>query len=99
MQSEQPQVRSYLAWSIVCVFLFWPLAIPAIIFASKVKTLVTAGDYQGGVTASRQARMWAIWATGVGAAVWGLSCCAVGLTAAVAPAQFASLISHLVGHT
>ena len=47
--SGQPpqQIDNNMTMSIVSIFLFWPLAIPAIINASKVNGLVAAGDIAG----------------------------------------------------
>jgi hypothetical protein len=85
-------------WLIACVVLFWPLAIPGIINASRVNALVAAGDHRGAKAASDKAGIWATWATVLGVISWGG---AIALIAAlvVAPAQVASLISILVGHT
>ena len=44
----QPQaIDNNMTMSIVSIFLFWPLAIPAIINASKVNPALQAGDYAG----------------------------------------------------
>ena len=100
MQSEPGPPRTvanYMIWSIVCVLLFWPLAIPAIVNASRRNSLVAAGDYPGAQEASRKSRTWAICATVLGVILWP-SFCVFGIAAAVAPTQVASLLSHLVGH-
>lgn len=46
-QSDPRWVKSsgYMAWSIICIFLFWPLAIPAIIFAGKIDSQNRIGNY------------------------------------------------------
>ena len=41
----QPPIDNNMTMSIVSIFLFWPLAIPAIIAASKVNPALQAGDY------------------------------------------------------
>lgn len=72
-----PQVDNNMTMSIVSIFLFWPLAIPAIINASKVNTLVQQGDYAGAQQASAESKKWSKLALIVGLVIWGLSllCC------------------------
>src|SRR5262249_34895680 len=38
---------NYLAWAIISIFIFWPLAIPAIIFANQVNQKFQLGDFAG----------------------------------------------------
>lgn len=64
---------NYLAWAIISVFLCWPLAIPAIVFATQVNTKWTVGDVAGAHEASRKAKTFALWATIVGAVLWVLN--------------------------
>lgn len=45
--SQPPQIDNNMTMSIVAIFLFWPLAIPAIINAAKVNPLLQQGDYVG----------------------------------------------------
>ena len=63
---------NYLVWSIlVTVMCCWPLGIPAIVNASKVDKLWTAGDYNGAQEASKKAKQFAIFgAIGGGIAVF-----------------------------
>ena len=57
--SPHQQVPNYLVPSIlVTIFCCWPLGIPAIVFAAKVDGLVSRGDMQGAMEASRKAKMW-----------------------------------------
>lgn len=93
-----PAVPNHMAWLIACVVLFWPLAIPGIINASKVNALVAAGDYRGAKAASDKAGAWATWATVLGVILWG-GCLSLAFVLAAAPTQAASVISMLVGHT
>ncbi|WP_412541581.1 CD225/dispanin family protein [Longispora sp. K20-0274] len=72
------EIKNHMAWAIISIFLFWPLAIPAIINASKVNSLLAAGDYAGAQVASEGAKKWAKIATIVGASVWVLSCVCYG---------------------
>ncbi|KOX04056.1 CD225/dispanin family protein [Micromonospora profundi] len=77
---QQPSVDNNMTMSIVAVFLFWPLAIPAIINASKVNPLLQQGDYAGAQAAAAESRKWSKWALIVGIAwyVIVLLCCALG---------------------
>jgi hypothetical protein len=65
-QSEVPHVPNYLVWSIICIFLCWLLAIPAIVNAVKVDNLLAIGDVAGARAASSRAKGWALAATIVG---------------------------------
>jgi hypothetical protein len=63
------QVASHLALAIVSVFLFWPTAIAAIIFATRVDNRLQVGDYYGAVEASHKAQIWGWIGIGIGI-VW-----------------------------
>jgi len=54
---------NYLVWAIISVFLCWPLAIPAIVFAAQVNTKWSLGDVAGAHKASGKAKTFALWAT------------------------------------
>lgn len=59
MPSGQPMPPNYLWQSIVCLVLCcWPFAIPAIIFATKVRPAYESGDYAGSLEASKKAKTW-----------------------------------------
>jgi hypothetical protein len=79
--SQPPQpVDNNMTMSIVAIFLFWPLAIPAIINASKVNPLLQQGDYAGAQAAAAESKKWSKWALIVGIA-WiaiVLVCCLAG---------------------
>ncbi|MEU6024391.1 MULTISPECIES: CD225/dispanin family protein [unclassified Micromonospora] len=67
--SQPPQqIDNNMTMSIVAIFLFWPLAIPALINASKVNTLLQQGDYAGAQAASAESKKWSKWALIVGIA-------------------------------
>src|SRR6266581_3637735 len=68
----QPQVDNNMTMSIVSIFLFWPLAIPAIINASKVNPALQAGDYAGAQQAANESRKWSKLALIIGLSVWAL---------------------------
>lgn len=65
-QPPTPPPPNYLVWAIISVFLCWPLAIPAIIFATQVNTKAAQGDAAGAAESSRKAKQFALWATILG---------------------------------
>ena len=78
---QPPQINNNMTMSIVSLFLFWPLAIPAIINASKVNTLLQQGDYNGAQAAANESRKWSKLAIIIGLVWIGLvivGCCAIG---------------------
>jgi interferon-induced transmembrane protein len=75
----QPQpIDNNMTMSIVAIFLFWPLAIPAVINASKVNPALQAGDYVGAQNAANESRKWSKLALIIGLCWIGLwvVCCA-----------------------
>ncbi|GAB4049251.1 CD225/dispanin family protein [Catellatospora paridis] len=72
--SQQPQIDNNLTMSIVSIFLFWPLAIPAIINANKVNPLLQAGDYAGAQAAAAESKKWSKLALIIGGIGWALGC-------------------------
>ena len=60
-------VPNYLVPAIISIFCCWPLAIPAIIFATQVNGKVAAGDIAGAQDASKKAKMFSFIAIGLGA--------------------------------
>jgi hypothetical protein len=79
-QPGQPQIDNNMTMSIVSIFLFWPLAIPAIISASKVNTLLAQGDFAGAQAAAADSKKWSKLAIIIGI-VWYvvvLACCLLG---------------------
>jgi interferon-induced transmembrane protein len=69
---QLPSVKNNMTMSIISIFLFWPLAIPAIFNASKVNTLVAAGDIARAQRASAKSRKWSRLAIIAGIIVIGL---------------------------
>ena len=61
-------VPNYLVPAIISIFCCWPLAIPAIIFATQVNGKVAAGDVAGAEDASKKAKMFSFIAIGLGVA-------------------------------
>jgi hypothetical protein len=75
---QPPQtIDNNMTMSIVSIFLFWPLAIPAIINASKVNPLAQQGDYAGAQAAAAESKKWSRLALIVGLIWYGvvLVCC------------------------
>jgi hypothetical protein len=52
--------------AIISIFCCWPLAIPAIIFATQVNGKVAAGDIAGAQDSSKKAKMFSFIAIGLG---------------------------------
>jgi hypothetical protein len=77
----QPQaIDNNMTMSIVAIFLFWPLAIPAIINASKVNPALQVGDYAGAQQAASESRKWSKLALIIGLSWYGLwLVCCVGM--------------------
>jgi Interferon-induced transmembrane protein len=73
-QGPPPQIDNNMTMSIVSIFLFWPLAIPAIINASKVNTLLQQGDYGGAQQAAAESKRWSKLAIIIGIAWIALVC-------------------------
>ncbi|GAA1785509.1 hypothetical protein GCM10009682_04440 [Luedemannella flava] len=79
--SGQPQqIDNNMTMSIVAIFLFWPLAIPAIINASKVNPLVQQGDIAGAQAAAAESKKWSKLALIIGLAWYAIVivCCLLG---------------------
>jgi hypothetical protein len=76
-QGQPPQIDNNMTMSIVSIFLFWPLAIPAIIAASKVNPALQVGDIAGAEAARADSKKWSKLALIIGLCVWGLGliCC------------------------
>src|SRR5215470_7343952 len=70
--SAPATVPNYLVPAIISIFCCWPLAIPAIIFATQVNTKVAAGDIAGAQESSKKAKTFSFIAIGIG--VLGIIC-------------------------
>ena len=56
-----PMPENNLVWAILATVLCcWPIGIYAIVRAAKVGSLYNAGDYDGAVEASKDAKTWSI---------------------------------------
>ena len=77
---QPPPINNNMTMSIVAIFLFWPLAIPALINASKVNPLLQVGDYAGAQAAAAESKRWSKLAVIIGICLWAISLlCCVGL--------------------
>ena len=59
-------VPNYMVQAIISIFCCWPLAIPAIIFATQVNSKLAAGDTAGAADSSKKAKMFSFIAIGLG---------------------------------
>ncbi|WP_456423781.1 CD225/dispanin family protein [Lutibacter sp.] len=67
---EQNQPKNYLVESIlVTIFCCLPFGIAGIVFASQVNSKFAAGDYQGALEASENAKKWMKWGLFAGIAI------------------------------
>ena len=60
-------VPNNMVLAIISIFCCWPLAIPAIIFASQVNQKIAAGDVAGAQDAAKKAKTFSYIAFGLGA--------------------------------
>ena len=76
---QPPAIDNNMTMSIVAIFLFWPLAIPAIINAAKVRPALQVGDYMTAQNAANESRKWSKLALIIGLVWYGvvLICCVV----------------------
>jgi hypothetical protein len=91
--SQPPRIDNNMTMSIVSIFLFWPLAIPAIINASKVNPLLQQGDYAGAQAAAAESKKWSKLALIIGIIGWivGIICCVVYFVVLASAATSSSL--------
>ena len=67
-------VKNYLVESILCLICCGGVfAIPAIVYASQVNAKLGAGDYEGAVQSSENAKKWCIIAVCIGVVCGGIS--------------------------
>lgn len=81
-----PPVDNNMTMSIVSIFLFWPVAIAAIVNASKVNPLLQQGNYAAAQEAAAQSKKWSKLAIIIGLVFYGLIlvCCLLGGLSAIA---------------
>jgi hypothetical protein len=59
MQSQPQHVPNYLVWAILTtIFCCLPAGVVAIVFAAQVNGKLEAGDYDGALKLSNQAKLW-----------------------------------------
>lgn len=66
--SPPPNIPNYLVLAIVSIFCCWPLAIVAIINATKVNQFIAEGNIGAATEASNKAKKWSYIAIGLGVA-------------------------------
>ena len=60
--TRPPMPENYLVWAILStIFCCIPIGIVSIINSTKVSSAYAAGDYEGAMKASKDAKKWAIW--------------------------------------
>jgi len=64
---------NHLTWAILSLIFFWPLGIPAIVYANRVNEKWIAGDINGAQSASQSAKDFATWATIAGSIMYFFS--------------------------
>ena len=86
-----PMPENYLVWAILSTILCcWPIGIASIIYAAKVGSAYNAGDYQGAISASANAKKWAI----ITACVGGILLLVVGIFYAIVGIAYFSALSE-----
>jgi Interferon-induced transmembrane protein len=70
--SASGTIPNYLVPAIISIFCCWPLAIPAIIFATQVNGKIAAGDTAGAQEASEKAKKFMKLAFIIGGICWVL---------------------------
>src|SRR5215468_148705 len=77
-QPPMQPINNNMTMSIVAIFFFWPLAIPAIIAASKVNPAMMMGDWASANQYAADSRKWSKLALIIGISVWVLwAVCAI----------------------
>jgi hypothetical protein len=74
MSQPGAPVSNNMTASIISIFFFWPLAIPAIMNASKVNERLAAGDIAGAEQAAAESRKWSKLAFIIGGVLYVLCC-------------------------
>ena len=73
----------YLIWAIlVTIFCFLPLGIPAIVYAAKISSALSAGNYQLAVDSAKKSKMFSIIGACIGAAliiIWIVAVVCIGV--------------------
>ncbi|MGY3793397.1 CD225/dispanin family protein [uncultured Aquimarina sp.] len=73
MEANQPRPNNHLALAIISTILCCMITgIVSIIYSTQVNTKYDAGDYEGAVTASKNAKLWGLIGIGVSLIGWVL---------------------------
>ena len=84
-QVPTEKVPNYLWQSILCFLLFfWPFAIPAIVYATRVQPFLQSGDVGLAIEASKKAKKWVKLSVVVGVSLFVLICALYGAIAYLA---------------
>ncbi|MCP2252673.1 Interferon-induced transmembrane protein [Prauserella aidingensis] len=67
------EIKDYFGWAIGCIFLFWPLAIFAIIKSNEVKSNMRMGNLPAAQEASNSTKTMCMIATIIGAIGWAIT--------------------------
>jgi uncharacterized membrane protein len=76
--SAPAHIDNNMVLSVVALFFFWPVAIPAVMNAVKVNGLVAKGDHDAALDAALQARRFATAAVAIGLVFWTVFCGVTG---------------------
>jgi hypothetical protein len=76
--SAPAHIDNNLVLSVVAIFFFWPVAIPALMNAVKVNGLAAKGEFAAAEGAALQARRFATAALAIGLVFWTLFCGVTG---------------------
>jgi hypothetical protein len=71
-------IDNNMVMSVVALFFFWPVAIPAVVNAVKVNGLLAKGDHLGAQDAAFRARRFATAALAIGVVFWAVFCGVTG---------------------
>ncbi len=81
--ANETKPDSYMVWAILCTVLCClPLGVVSIIYAAKVDGLYKAGDYQGAIDASNNAKKYATYGA-IGGIVIGVIYFIIGMAGAM----------------
>jgi Interferon-induced transmembrane protein len=75
---EPPRIGNNMGWAIGAIFLFPPLAVPALMNAAKVRPLLEQGNYAEAQAAAADSKKWSKLATIIGVFMWLAVICCVG---------------------
>jgi curved DNA-binding protein CbpA len=77
------RVADNMTMAVIALFVFFPLAIPAVVYASRARDAIRAGNHEAAGVAARHSRFFSRAAFVVGSAVLGVLCCACAFMSAL----------------